>query len=118
MVVISLFVAVILWSQVGADTAMTMEISLDSARMLYKNQFNRFRLGGFCGTSSDESCKSDEGCGLGCHSECVAKKEGRFKGDLYLGLCTQDIDLRKCIREEKYNVECGCNKSKCQWTKK
>lgn len=98
------------WSQLSVKQAKKVE----GFSIAAKNLFNRANLGGFCGRSSFENCDSDEECVLGCGNECVAA----MKGDDQVLRCSAEIDQRECADKRKHDVECGCEKGKCQWRKR
>ncbi len=64
---------------------------------------------GFCGSSSYESCNINSDCKMGgCSNQLCRSKSG----DPVVTIC----DYKECYDSDKYNLECGCVDSKCQWS--
>ena len=72
-------------------------------------------LGGFCGTSTNGYCDSDDDCvRAGCSGEiCASLDEPRSELNQIVGVC----NYLECYNSESYGVSCGCVNNNCLWSK-
>jgi len=63
----------------------------------------------FCGSSSYGSCNIDSDCRAGGCSGQLCRSNSE---DPMVTIC----DYKECYDASKYNLECGCVDSKCQWS--